>query len=278
MGRKQTGAWKYIYYGIASLIFFSLFNCATIQDIRKRGEAREYLLRGHKLLAQRDYEGALTEYQKALSLSLHKPPEDETLFNIGLIYAHFGYPKKNYKKSLHFFIKILNDYPESPLIEQARIWVGVLQEQERISQIFEKSKETTKGFEKLKKLEAKTEEYGTAREYLLRSHKLLAQGDYEGSIDENQKVLSLSNPRSPKDEALFNIGLIYAHFGNPKKDFGKSIDFFKRLIKDYPKSPLVEQAKIWVEVLQENEELNQVIQKLKQVDIEIEERKREKAK
>jgi hypothetical protein len=31
-------------------------------------------------------------------------------------------------------------------------------------------------------------------------------------------------------------------------------------------------------VLQKNEELNQVIQKLKQVDIEIEERKREKGK
>jgi len=51
-----------------------------------------------------------------------------------------------------------------------------------------------------------------------------------------------------------------------------------QLIKDYPESPLVEQSKIWVKVLQKNEELNQVIQKLKQVDIEIEERKREKGK
>jgi hypothetical protein len=33
-----------------------------------------------------------------------------------------------------------------------------------------------------------------------------------------------------------------------------------------------------VEVLEENEELNWVIQRLKQVDIEVEERKREKAK
>ena len=79
-------------------------------------------------------------------------------------------------------------------------------------------------------------------------------------------------------EALFNMGLIYAHSGNPKKDFEKSIEFFKKLIKDYPESPLIEQSKIWVEVLQKNEELNQVIQKLKQVDIEIEEKKREKGK
>jgi hypothetical protein len=40
----------------------------------------------------------------------------------------------------------------------------------------------------------------------------------------------------------------------------------------------VEQAKIWVGLLQEYDSLTQVIQKLKQVDIEVEERKREKAK
>jgi tetratricopeptide (TPR) repeat protein len=103
-------------------------------------------------------------------------------------------------------------------------------------------------------------------------------GDYERCVNENQRVLSLSHTRSLKDQALFNLGLVYAHSGNPKKDFEKSLDFFKRLINDYPKSPLVEQAKIWVSLLQEHQELNQVIQKLKQVDIEIEERKREKAK
>jgi tetratricopeptide (TPR) repeat protein len=288
MGRKQPRARKYIYFCITSLIFLSLFNCATIKDIREQSEAREYLLRGHELLSQKDYEGALSEYQKALSMSTRKPQEAEALFNIGLIYAHFGYPKKDYGKSQNVFIKILNDYPESPFVEQSRIWVGVLQEHKRISQMIEKSKQTIKELEKSKqtfkepekpkKLKTKTEEFGVTQEYLLQGQRLLAQGDYEGSINENQKILSMSTHQPPRDEALFNLGLIYAHFGNPKKDFGKSLDFFKKLIKDYPRSPLVEQAKIWVEVLQENEELNHVIQKLKQVDIEIEERKREQAK
>jgi lipid II:glycine glycyltransferase (peptidoglycan interpeptide bridge formation enzyme) len=54
---------------------------------------------------------------------------------------------------------------------------------------------------------------------------------------------------------------------------------------DYPQSALAEQARIWIGMLQENEKLNQTIQKLnlvieesKRVDIEIEEKKREKAK
>ena len=112
------------------------------------------------------------------------------------------------------------------------------------------------------------EEQRSAPEYLLRSQKLIAKGDYEGAIEENQKVLSKYPGRPPGDEALFNMGLIYAHYGNPKKDYQKSILFFNKLIEGYPRSPLVEQAKIWVGVLQ-------VIEKSKQVDIEIEEMKKE---
>ena len=121
--------------------------------------------------------------------------------------------------------------------------------------------------------------------HLLRARKLLEQRDYDGSFKENQKVLSLAGQNPPGDEALFNLGLIYAHNGNPKKDYGKSIGFFKKLTKDYPQSPFVVQARIWTGILQENEKLNQTIQRLnqvieesKQVDIEIEEKKREKAK
>jgi tetratricopeptide (TPR) repeat protein len=283
MGRKRIRARKYIYFCITSLIFLSLSSCAIMKDFMKEREASEYLFRGNELLARRDYEGALREYQRVLFMNTDKSIEAEALFNMGLIYAHFAYPKRNYERSLYFFISILNDYPESPLVQQARIWVGVLQEHERLGEIIEKSKQTVKAPEevvpeKVKKPEPKTDELGPAREHLLRGQKLLSQGDYESALNENQKVLSISAHRPPEDEALFNMGLIFAHSGNPKKDFGKSLDFFCRVVKDYPKSPLAEQAKIWIKVLQEHEGLTQVIQKLKQVDIEVEEKKREKAK
>jgi hypothetical protein len=122
-------------------------------------------------------------------------------------------------------------------------------------------------------------------EHLLRARNLLERRDYDGSFRENQRVLSLAGKNPPGDEALFNMALISAHFGNPKKDYGKSIGFFRKLTKDYPYSPLVAQAKVWTGVLQENEKLrhtiqklNQVIEESKQVDIEIEEKKREKGK
>jgi len=286
MGRERTRAWKYVYFCITGLIFLSFFSCAAIKEVSLRKEAQKYLLRGQKLLVQRNYDGALDEYQKVLSLSPQKPLEDEAFFNIGLVYVHFGNPKRDYEKSLNLFLKILNDYPESHLAEQAKIWVGVLLENQETIKKTEKLKEALKEMEKTKQMlkepgrakqpEARSEEPGEGREHIIRSQKLLAQGNYEGALGENQKILSLSDPRSPKDEALLNLGLIYAHFGNPQRDLGKSLEFFKRLIKNYPKSFFSEQAKIWVGILEENEELNYHIRKLKQVDIDIEEMKRKK--
>jgi hypothetical protein len=72
----------------------------------------------------------------------------------------------------------------------------------------------------------------------------------------------------------------------------KSIAVFKRLIKEYPQSPWTEQAKIWVQVVQDNEnarrvattvaqendKLKRMIEESKKVDIEIEEKKREEAR
>jgi len=278
MGRKQTRAWKYIFYSIACLISLSLFRCAAIDELRTREKAKGSLRQGHRLLARGNYEGALNEYQKVLALSSQNPPEDEALFYIGLIYASSRYPNRDAKKSMDFFTTILNDWPKSPLVEQAKIWLGILHENERMNLLVKKMKPNEAKPPETKPLEVKAEDFVEGRVSQARSQRLLAAGDFEGFIGENQRVLSLTHPHFPKDEALFNLGLVYAHEGNPKKDFLKSLDFFKRLIRDHPGSPLVEQAKIWVGLLQEYQSLNQVIQKLKQVDIEVEERKREKAK
>ena len=110
-----------------------------------------------------------------------------------------------------------------------------------------------------------------AKQYLQLAQNLLAKGDYEGSLRENQKVVSLAKNQAPADEALFTMGLVYAHPKNPKKDNKRAIAFFNRVVKSYPDSPWTEQAKIWVGVLDG-------VEKLKQVDIEIEEKKRDRSK
>jgi hypothetical protein len=85
------------------------------------------------------------------------------------------------------------------------------------------------------------------------------------------------------------MALVFAHQGNPNKDYQKSITFLKRLVREYPHSALKDQAGLWSEVLeeniklrkasteaqQENAKLKQIIEQSKKVDIEIEEKKRE---
>jgi tetratricopeptide (TPR) repeat protein len=286
MGRKRTRARKLIYFCVAGLIILVLQGCATLENIRigikGKVEACQYLRRGKALLAQGDYEGALNENSKILSLAIHRSPEDEALFNMGWICAHPENPKKDYKKSIFFFKKLLEDFPQSSRSDRAKIWVDILQENEKLSQRVEALNRRN---EKSKKLEKMIEEWEQTREPFLHSQKLLAEGNYEGALMENQRILSLFGQNPPADEALFNMGLIHAHPGYGKKDTAKTLALFKRLIKDHPRSPWVEQAKTWVGVLQENEkfrhsieELNRVIEKSKQVDIEIEEKKREKGK
>ncbi len=115
--------------------------------------------------------------------------------------------------------------------------------------------------------------------------RLLAQGNYEGAFGQFQTVIVLSPQASPADEALFCTGLIYAYPGNPGKNDAKSASYFKKLIKDFPQSPFREPAKILIGMLQDDDRLNQTIEKLnqiieesKKVDIQLEEKRKDTAK
>ena len=126
-------------------------------------------------------------------------------------------------------------------------------------------------------------------ELLQRSEELLTQGNYSGALAANQKILSLPDNDLSKDEALYNIGIIYAHYKNPERNYKKSIKVFKSLIHKYPDSRLIEQSKVWLEVLQTNENLDstnesleltiecleETIENLKKVDTDIEQRIKE---
>lgn len=136
-----------------------------------------------------------------------------------------------------------------------------------------------------------------ARAHLVLGRTYLTRGEYGSALKENEKVISLAGRNVPVDEALFYIGLVHAHPGNPARDYGKSMVSFGRLIRDYPESPMVEQAKTVAGLLQENDALNRttdklsnindeqkktidrlnsLIDELKSVDIDVEQKKRKR--
>jgi hypothetical protein len=116
-----------------------------------------------------------------------------------------------------------------------------------------------------------TREAREAEGHLQTAQQLMAKGDYEASLKEANKVLLVAKDTAPSDAAVFHMGLVHAHPNNTKKDNKKAISFFTRVVKSYPESPLAEQAKIWIGVLDG-------LEKLKQVDLEIEERKRDRTR
>lgn len=159
-------------------------------------------------------------------------------------------------------------------------------------------KEKTLSLEEEVAAEAKKKD-DLARTYLLNGKKLFIKGDYEGSLREYQKVVTLLQKTPPADEAVFTMGLIYAYPENPKKDYGKCIDFMKRVVREYPQSLFSLPANSWIGVLQANEKLaadnekltrdheklikdnekvTKILEEYKRVDIEIEEKKRERGR
>ncbi len=143
---------------------------------------------------------------------------------------------------------------------------------------------------------------GEAEQLLLRAKSFFDRGDFLTSIKENQKILNRF-PLSYGDHALYAMGLIYAHPEYRYANYDISMHFFNRLIKEYPESGFKNQSKIWVfllnqtmenvtEIDQKNEQiallknelklkkdqiqnlLNQ-IKRLKEIDLGIEEKKRE---
>ncbi len=82
-----------------------------------------------------------------------------------------------------------------------------------------------------------------------------------------QDALARPGTERKTGELLFELGLLYAHNKNPKKDYRKAQGYFTRLVREYPRSVLVEEAKIWIDVLD-------TMEKSKRVDMKIEEMKK----
>jgi hypothetical protein len=140
------------------------------------------------------------------------------------------------------------------------------------------------------------------------SKALVAAGKYDEAYKENQRILS--EGRGPRDVALFNMGLISAYSSNPRKNYSRALVSFRSLVAEHPGSSLAEHAKMWIQVLeehqklieerqrilddkqklleerralireretlsQEKEKIKYTVEKTRQVDIEIEKRRRQ---
>lgn len=121
-----------------------------------------------------------------------------------------------------------------------------------------------------------------------------APSNFDAALKQNQTALF--ERKGPPDVALYNIGLILSHPSNPKKDQTRALHSFKTLVTEHPRSKFADQAKTWVQVLEqqqknaeekralsreremlllERQKLNYASEKSQQLDLEIERRRRQ---
>lgn len=63
---------------------------------------------------------------------------------------------------------------------------------------------------------------------------LFSKGSYEASLVKYEQIIR-EHPAAG-DRVLFEMGIIYSYPGNAQKDYRKSLECFRKLIKDYPRS------------------------------------------
>ena len=256
MGRKRSRTRQYLYCCAAGLITAILVACAPTGNRPAELVAADPGP-GRQFYGQIDFEEALRQNQEMLARFPHRSPGDTALFNIARIHVHHANPKRDPGKALQFFTRLKNAFPGSALTDEAMTWILVLQTPEKAEP---KEIEATE-----KKIERPQEQENPE---LQRGRQLLGEGDFAGALRQNQAVLARFPDRPPGDTALFNLGLIHIHHANPKRDTGQALHSFSRLVREFPDSTHLEEAKIWVGILES-------LEKARQIDIEIEEKKRE---
>ena len=256
MGRKRSGTWQYLYCCAAVLITAILASCAPPGN-RPAEPGAAAPGQGRQFLGQIDFDEAMRQNREMLERFPHRSPGDTALLNIARLYIHHANPKRDPAKALHYFTRLKNEFPGSALSDEAMTWILVLQTPGKAAP---KEIEAT-----AKKIERPQVEENAE---LQRGRQLLGEGDFAGALRQNQAVLDRFPDRPPGDTALFNLGLIHIHHANPKRDTGQALHSFSRLVREFPDSTHLEEAKIWVGILES-------LEKARQIDIEIEEKKRE---
>ena len=141
-----------------------------------------------------------------------------------------------------------------------------------------------------------------ANQLLLEAKLSFSSGDFLTSLKKNQELLNRF-PQQYGSHALYMMGLIYANPEYTYANYDISIHFFKKLVEEYPESVFIVKAKIWIRLLNQNIQyaekidkenkridlleneletekkeiinLQNQIKRLKEIDLGIEEKKRE---
>lgn len=175
------------------------------------------------------------------------PPADVAYYALGEVYAHPDNPDRDYNLSRYYFERLVANFPQSKLSSEARTYIS----------LFEAISEEKVPEENDRELSAAVPPGKKPEGY-----------DFRAAIRKNLQILREAGNEKPADEALYNLGLLYAHYANPVKNFKKSQAYLHVLTKQFPQSEFTVEAEVILGLFE-------TIDKIQQIDIDIEQQKRQ---
>jgi hypothetical protein len=148
MGRKYSRHRKHFFLYIAcwlSLLlagtgctpYYNLYNEDPF-SFNQYNEANQILFEAKLSFANGDFLTSLKKNQEML----HRFPQKyggHALYMMGLIYANPEYTYVNYDISIHFFKKLVEEYPKSVFKDKAKIWIWLLNQNMDYSEKIDKN-------------------------------------------------------------------------------------------------------------------------------------------
>jgi hypothetical protein len=116
----------------AAVVCFALVSCTNIMETVQGSRSEQVNHPSIITTTPANFEVALKENQMALSAGKMAP--DIALYNSGFLLAHPANPKKDYVKAIHSFHTLVAEHPRSTLLEPAKTWIQVLEQQQKVAE------------------------------------------------------------------------------------------------------------------------------------------------
>ncbi|MCK5104083.1 MAG: tetratricopeptide repeat protein [Cyclobacteriaceae bacterium] len=264
MGNKSGRTGKYILHYLAVSCIIAAVNfvaCAPVQDKIAVVKAHQQLEQYREDMAAGFFETVIQQSKQVIAENETEPPADVAFYSLGEVYAHHDYKCRDYALSQYYFEKLIMNFPDSQLTSEAKTYISLFEN------IAAKEKEAAAAEEKVlsqtKIIVEKKKKLPVAD-----PRKVVENQNFEEAVQENLQILEKAGKKKPADEALYNLGLIYAHIDNPAKDYKKSQTYFHVLTQEFPDSELAEEGRIWLGLFE-------TIEKIQQIDVDIEQQKKQ---
>ncbi len=107
---------------------------------------------------------------------------------------------------------------------------------------------------------------------MTRAYEQILHEQYSGAFRTYKAIQANFPHSSPGDKALLHMGILLVYPHNPGMNYKRALACFRRVLKNYPDSPLRVNAKAWIHVLNCIIAKNRKIENLMQANRELENR------